>query len=467
MDLGRKIKNLYFLELPFKLLYMLFAIFTYCNITLGRPVMSVVVNAVLLVGAGTMLLRLVNLKGYIKTPGLLFAVIFIFSSFVSLVMNTKYGFSDGFKGLVWMGFHFFAFFACDINRDTEAYKKEFKVISWFFTACMFVLSFMSLLQFFTGYTVIEYTPGKPAYLAGFVWGRLWGMFYDPNYGSVYAAVAIVFSLYYIKNIKKLAVRIALIFNITVQFMYISFSDSRTGLVTVFCCMFAFAYLIAVKKIKLKKIMLQLVAIALAVVIGAASAVIPVAIKDVNNMLQAPGQDITVTPGDEGGDGEIDTTIGRGGELEEDISNRRFDIWMSGVEIFETSPIFGVSFFNLMKYAEAELPETYLVNNDHGKFGNMHNMFFNVLAGQGVIGTAALLAFAVYMIIYILRRIFKVEGEDYGYLAVLLTCVVAGFSSSMFLTDLIYVNSPTSVMFWLFLGYIVHYLKKSDAVKKIN
>lgn len=33
--------------------------------------------------------------------------------------------------------------------------------------------------------------------------------------------------------------------------------------------------------------------------------------------------------------------------EVDISNRRFDLWISGVEIFETSPVAGVGFRNLL------------------------------------------------------------------------------------------------------------------------
>ncbi len=49
------------------------------------------------------------------------------------------------------------------------------------------------------------------------------------------------------------------------------------------------------------------------------------------------------------DGNVDSpdkpnslVIERGGELETDPSNRRFDIWESAVDIFKSSPIYGAS-----------------------------------------------------------------------------------------------------------------------------
>ena len=43
----------------------------------------------------------------------------------------------------------------------------------------------------------------------------------------------------------------------------------------------------------------------------------------------------------------------------DISNMRFSIWKSSVEIFKTSPIYGTSPRNLLSYAHDKLPNTFI------------------------------------------------------------------------------------------------------------
>ena len=99
-------KNVYIMDIPFKVMYFIFAFFTYCNLTFMKPIMSYAVAAVVALGALAALPRLFRWKGYIKTPGLVFTVLFIFSFLLSAVLNFKYGYADNFKGLIWMGFHF-------------------------------------------------------------------------------------------------------------------------------------------------------------------------------------------------------------------------------------------------------------------------------------------------------------------------------------------------------------------------
>ena len=112
-----------------------------------------------------------------------------------------------------------------------------------------------------------------------------------------------------------------------------------------------------------------------------------------------------------------------------------------------------------------MPETYLVNNDHGKFNNAHNFIFNILAGQGIVGIIIFLAFAIFAAFFIFKNISKIKDCDYEYICILLTCMVAALSSGMFLSDIVYVNAPTSIMFWLFLGYIFHYIKTQKGETK--
>lgn len=465
-----QIKNMYMLETAFKIVYFIFAFFTYCNLTFGKPIMSIAVDAVLALGAITGLCRLVKWKNYVKSPGLLFAVAYIISFVISFALNYQYGISDNFKGFVWMAFHFFLLFACDTTRDKKDYKKEFEIISFFYITVIFVLSLGGIIQFFAGYCLEEYIPDQPVRLAGMVWGRLWGMYYDPNYGSSFAMVAVIMSCYFFKNYKKIALRIFLALNIIVQFFYIAYSDSRTGLLTVFAGVFVYAYFSFIKKLKPKAILRSIVSVALSVVIASAVTVVPLGIKTVSNKI-VTGINNSIenennTPEDENNVAEK-PLIGRESDLEGDISNRRFDIWKGGVEIFLAKPIAGVSFYNILSFTESQLPENYLVNNDHSKFSNMHNLFFNILSGQGVIGILVFFAFVIYMCVFILRRIFKINGEDYDYVLTMISCIAVALVASVFVTDIVFVNSPNSMVFWLFLGYVCHCLRKTDVKESTN
>lgn len=448
-----KIRNMnnYIFEVPFKLLYLVFAFFTYCNITYSRPIMSVVVDMILGLGALTILFRIFNLKRYIKTKGLMVVVLFLISYFISMIANYQYGISDNFKYLIWTSFHFFVFYACDVDRDVKEYRKEFNIISWFFIIVMFILSSCSILMYYRGISIEIYNQQGGVFLAGVVWGRLWGTFTDPNYASVFATISIVFSYFKFKNVKTLPIRMFLTINIIVQMMYIAFSDSRTGVVCVFSCTFIYTLLIGLKFFKVKRISYPVIivsSLAIAVILAA----IPVGIKHANNAMRDYTEMIVE-------DSEEELKIGRADDLENNFSNRRFELWSSAIEIVETKPIVGVSFFNIVPYAQKNTPKTYLVNNDHGVFNNFHNMPFNVLVGQGILGFMVVLVTAILLIVYIFKHLFNAKAEDFEYLVILVTSVAASAVSSIFLTDIYYVNSPTSLVFWLFLGYLVHYFKR--------
>lgn len=435
-------------ELPFKIVYFVFAIFTYCNFTFMQPIMSVAVNAVLLFGSLAMLSRVLFIRGYLKTPGIWLIVAFFLSFLISFLLNVSYGAADNLKGAVWMALHFFGLFACDIKRDPAEYRREFTVISAFYLIVFFGLSLAGIVQYFMGYT-LELYHEEYTQLAGVVWGRLWGVYRDPNYASVFATLAIVLSVYYIRTLKRWWVRLILSLGIVVQALYITLSGSRTGLVTVFICGLLYSFMLFFKRISLKPAAKIAASVSVAVVVAVVGVLFVSAVGKANDALVEYYGDPSLS----------DTEEEDLRDFEEDISNRRFDLWGSGLEIFGTKPLFGVSFYNLQEYALRELPDTYLVNNDHGDFNNMHNMIFNVIPAQGLVGTAIFAAFAAFAVWYIFRRIFKVSGQDFEYLTAMLVCVAGSLVSSMFLTDIVYVNSPTSLMFWLFLGYIFHYLKR--------
>jgi O-antigen ligase len=437
-----------------------------------KPIMSYAVLAVLAVGGLASLFRLIRVKHYIKTPGLILAVLFFVSFLISLVMNLNYESSEGVKGVVWLGLHLFVLFAFDEKRSVEDYKKEFTYLSLFFTAVIFLMSFVSAIQYFARYSAVEYYDTH-IYLSGLVLGRLWGLYRDPNYGSVFATIAIMFSVFYIRKFKNILLRTLFVINIMTQILYIAYSDSRTGIITLFLCAFVYSIFMLCRFFGNKKVLKTALSVVLSIVIGLGAAFtspitqkISHGVENFINLSEIGSQNNGSTLDDSLDDDDESTSNSTTSEdleireeaLKDDISNRRFDLWKSCTEIFLSKPVFGVSFYALKQYALAEMPETYLVNNGQSKFNNAHNFFFNVLAGQGLVGIVILLAFAVFAAYFIFKNISKIKDGDYEYICILITCMVAALVSGMFLADVVYVNSPTSIMFWLFLGYIFHYIK---------
>ena len=56
-------------------------------------------------------------------------------------------------------------------------------------------------------------------------------------------------------------------------------------------------------------------------------------------------------------------VGRSQDLQSDISNGRFELWASGLEVWKTKPITGTGYNSFLPYVREAIPDTYVVNND--------------------------------------------------------------------------------------------------------
>ncbi|MGN1217200.1 MAG: O-antigen ligase family protein, partial [Phocaeicola sp.] len=148
--------------------------------------------------------------------------------------------------------------------------------------------------------------------------------------------------------------------------------------------------------------------------------------------------------------EVIETVGRDDNTS-DPSNRRFSIWKSGVEIWNTKPVFGVSWANLTNYAEKEVPNTYIVNNDLQNFSSLHNMVLDVLVGQGIIGIVLLGCININTLAFIIKNYKKLCGVNELLGGFFFTIMCISFFTSLFISSIFYINSPESYTFWFVFG----------------
>ena len=164
----------------------------------------------------------------------------------------------------------------------------------------------------------------------------------------------------------------------------------------------------------------------------------------------------------------DDVFDRGYDTSEDISNRRFDIWKSAVEIFKTSPVFGISRANILPYVDDNLPDSYLVTNEYMRFDSMHNMFFEILVSQGAVGLITFLTFIIFVIVGIFKYGKYLWYHKYFPLfTVILSIAASACMSTLVMAEIVYVTSPISTIFWISISCLNHYISHEKAEKDIK
>lgn len=458
-------KTVWVLELLFKLLFLTVGFLHASSLTFGKPIISFVQWPTIALGCVLLLYRLVFCKKYIRTRGIVFLIIFAVGYVISSLLMYRYGVHENLRTLVFMVLQFGVLYAFNAERDAEQNQKQLQICMKYYTLAVAFLSLASFIFMGLGYTR-TFFPAEgaegPVYHIGFVYGRLFGAYWDPNIAATMATIAVLLTLYFFVCEKGVVRRIVYILNIILQVAYITFSDSRTGKMCLIVGLVIFTVLFAARRTFFRKKALQIVSIAiLACLVVGVTYMVPKSLKAGYNYIVVHMEERSST------EPEDHTTqkIERGGELSSDPSNRRFSIWKGAVEIFETSPVFGVSRNNILRYVDDKLPNSYLVTNDHMRFDSMHNMFFEILASQGLWGIISFVAFAVWMLIGILRNWKYLWNSDNYKLFALIFCILCTVvSSTLVMAEIVYVTSPISTMFWLGLGCLNHYLVQ-DCKKK--
>ena len=492
-------KTHWWIERSFQISFLLLGFLNYIVYSFGTKIMSVLVLTSTVCAACCLLYRLINFKYFVKNACFWLSVAFISSYIISLILNLKYGYMSSIKTLAWLGMQLTLLFTTDSRKSSAQFKKEFNIIAYIFLLATFIAAVTSLYYLYIGYNkswVIDLGGVWRLLQAGFAWNRLCGVYTDPNYGSVMSIVSIVISIYMIRTVKHIVPRLIFTINIVAQFLYTVFSDSRTGLVCACISIAIYTYLILINKpLKMKLVVKNVVCISLSfVVIFSLVFATNITRNSYNSLVSwiseqsaTPDNSETTTPStDTVSDSQVSgitsnnetsdtesapqeqipeqlqkptpppSTVGRGeNDMNNDISNRRFDLWGSAIETLKLKPIFGLSFNNIVPAVTELLPETYLINNDHGKFDNYHNVFFNILVGQGLVGALIFIAMALTAFIKSINklRLTSKDGKNYEFYTFAFSIVVMLLLSAAFLSDIIYVISANAFIFWSLTGFL--------------
>ena len=192
---------------------------------------------------------LVNHKKYIKTSYLILLALFLVSNILSFFLFEKgkvtFSNSDVLNHIVLL----LLLFPTQVNlfdkenlRDFELFLKL--VLIWN-TSIILISEFM----LFTNYSGITCT-GYDCHYTGINGTRLYGVYADPNYASILAVLSIVIAIYFLIKSNKKIFNILLSISIAISYIFIIFTYSRTGFISliVTICVLSFLYF---KKIRQK------------------------------------------------------------------------------------------------------------------------------------------------------------------------------------------------------------------------
>lgn len=458
---------IWWLELVLKLGMLTVGFLQVSSLTFGKPIISIVLWPTLGLGGILLLYRLWHWKEYAVSANIWILVLFCISYAVSSIANLQYGWYSNLRTWVWMVFLMFLLYCYRAKEPNEYERSQYRIVTYFYLICGAILTISSFYFLLIGYEKTFFVESGPVYYIGFKWGRLYGAYWDPNIGALLCCVSILLSLGLLRKEQPIWLRVLLWINMVLELLYIAFSDSRAGhlCIGVGLAVYVWLYLWP----RRKKWIAVLAAVATAAVMWFAVEGIQQAynlVRITENIVME--HDRPGIPEDSRGDlpweggppeGHLpeEELIGREEDYTEDISNRRFDIWKSALEIFQQSPILGIGHENVLAYVEQNLPNSYLITNDHMKFSSMHNIFFDILVGQGAIGVILFIAAGILFAIRIIKGWPRIRSRAHGgstmyiaQFAILAILVVAG----CVMTEIIYVSSPMSSMFWLSLGRLV-------------
>ncbi len=439
---------------------MIYAILSSNSLTYGHWIITPIMYICFISSIGILIYKFINFKNYLKLPETLIIFTILLAISISTLANFQYNFKKNFIFIVYWVIYFLILFSTKKNKNISDIKKDLKFALTVFLIYTTVAVTASLILYICDVSVIySAADSEYGYNLGFVWGRLWGIFINPNNGAVSSAISIIILIYGFITSKKFCIKILSVVSVILHLLYISLSDSRSGAVVLAVAIGIFTFCTIINKYKNRKIWTKLLICVISILISAGCLA---AVRSLKTPINSTVKFISQVT-----DSENENTIDRGYDMSNDISNRRFDVWKSGLEVFTDSTkniIIGTSFGGFTDYAKENLPNTYIVNNDFGIMNTLDNELINVLVSNGVIGFAAIAVFVICAFITLFKKFKFTEQKNRKLLSLTLAITFSLVTAAMFGSVMFYHFSPNGIIFWFVFGRCMALLQLNKEIK---
>ncbi|MDO4987071.1 MAG: glycosyltransferase [Candidatus Saccharibacteria bacterium] len=419
-------------------------------------------------------------KPLLKDPLCRLLILFYISYLITAIFVTLYNPVGLIKTAIWTAFYLFFAFNYKLHQNLKNINYEIKQFFIYIVIIISLINLANLVLLLLGISTKIVSPlTNSEILIGYApWGRFYGLFYDPNYASVVCTCAILFSVYLIQHSKSLLTRILLALANVLQLTYMLAGQSRTGFIALGVGLVCYIVITLVTKtfktIPKNRFLSGIILSIVTILLPLGIIKLPVLIHQASQSARSTYQTTDTTQEDDQ-DLPSDITISdvktpilklQRTDNRGDISNRRFDIWKSGFEIFsysETNKVLGVGHSNVVDYAKDRIPETYIVNNSFQDFDAFHNALIDLLVSQGLLGFFIILIIIIYLIYLAIKN--HAVLAKYPLVTPLFSALIAICASSMFVSEIFYINNCCTFIFWVLLGYYYYFLQTNNQKRK--
>ncbi|MDO4680725.1 MAG: O-antigen ligase family protein [Aerococcus sp.] len=414
--------------------------------------------------------------------------LFVVAYGITVLLNIRYQTVFMINNLFYIVQTAVLFYPIELDDSKDRFKIWLQRINTAFNVIVFLASLASVLLYVFNISYWIFNAGDNSWIRqGFVESRLFGVYANPNVGSIYAAAAIAMLAEnnVLKGRKIYQFSGWGIFNIVVQIAYIALSASRGTLLTgmVFIGLLFVFYMIRslMKQFTWRRLgTLFFQGVLTLFLVVSAYAGVEKAISYAPGITNYGYQLVTGNlaeeeeNGIEGGAkasfGNIQATTLRTVDENSEVSSGRITIWKAGLNVLKQKPLFGTGdtvFYRNRRSNETttqidmqkltELDRRELVRSR----GYLHNGYVTALVRSGIVGAALyflfLAAFFIYHLRFLLSKQFDMHNTWHQLYAMIFAMLVSFLFTDLVEAHLMYNNHDViNLIFWLNAG-VLNYL----------
>ncbi|OOM74339.1 O-antigen ligase [Clostridium puniceum] len=401
------IKNIYKYvdnKFYFKLLY-LFVSFTFVTMLQYIPGISILKNIVL--AWAIILILLMIVEDYKRRKIYKFDIPLGLFMIITLILNiAAYRNSENIK--IWLVnlILFLVIFSVEVFRDKKTLVKEMNIITYCYAIFMFIASIISLTMRFLGKTIV---------INEIIYGDTRGVFDNKNALGIAVAIAIVMCIYlnYIEKNHKL--KMFWLGNIILQTITMIGSQGRSAYLVVIAVVYTFIFIYNKNKY-----------------IRATLLILPILVSAV--ILES---------------GKINL---------ERFTTERNNIWDSAIVVIKSHLFTGVGNSELVEAIKNARIGWYVPGI---QYGGTHNIYVQIATVNGIISLLLFLMFLGIILMFIVHHLDKLQRKEKLQMTTLTSVIVGILAVNLFESTLVYMASFISLVFWIYLGYLISILDNKN------
>lgn len=427
-------------------------------------ILSIIGTAVVMLwGAFLLLKRCLKREELLKIRFFKIISLFIFSNFLTMVLQIKNNFIINFAYWFYMILVFVLYYAMSSYTEFERIKEELIIIFKSIILINTVLVFLSLLTLF-----IPFSLGQPL---GYEFGiyrndRLTGVYNNPNLLGFCATISIIMNFAFFNKkkdnykSKNIFPRWFSVSSIAINLIGLFLCDSNASFLFLIIYMVAFIFCRFCRnlfKFNLRSILsgfLVLLMLCVALLIGyffARKTCQTVMNNTVNKVYEISDIDNQFS-NDSLVDGKEKVSIGRRFGLNNynDVSNGRIELLKQGIILFFKHPVMGIGRGNLEYYGKQ-----YFENGL--RFSDLHNGFLTILVSSGIVGFSLFLVWGICVAYKLFSCMFENSYKRIDPIFYHLVAILCGYCVySLFESAILNTITFMTLFFWLILGYAKSY-----------